>query len=85
MLAIGAALMANYAWWRVSQTLPPAAFTGEYAIALIFLFTESSGGGRAVELFSRPDPQPVGQRRRQRGMARRGSALSFGRRADLLL
>ena len=43
MLAIGAALMANYAWWRVSQTLPSAAFTGEYAIALVFLFTETSG------------------------------------------
>ena len=43
MLAIGAALMANYAWWRLSQTLPPAALTGEYAIALVFLFTESSG------------------------------------------
>ena len=43
MIAISIALMTNYAWWRVSETLPPPALTGEYAIALIFLFTESSG------------------------------------------
>ena len=87
MIAISIALMTNYAWWRVSETLPPPALTGEYAIALLFLFTESSGMVAAAlsNFFLMRTRRPVGRRRRQRGMARTGGALSFGRRAHLHL
>ena len=43
MIAISLALMAQYAWWRVTQTLPPPAYTFEYALAVGFLIAEMGG------------------------------------------
>jgi cellulose synthase (UDP-forming) len=37
------ALMIQYTWWRIAETLPPAAFSFEYALALIFLVAELVG------------------------------------------
>ena len=42
MIAMSLAFMAQYAWWRITQTLPPAAYTFEYALALGFLIAEMS-------------------------------------------
>jgi cellulose synthase (UDP-forming) len=43
MIAISLAFMADYAWWRVTATLPSPGLTFEYAIALGFLFAEMGG------------------------------------------
>ena len=43
MLLISAAFMANYAWWRTTQTLPRASVSAEYAIAILFLAVECAG------------------------------------------
>jgi cellulose synthase (UDP-forming) len=48
MLSISAALMAQYTWWRITQTLPPAAFSLEYAIAILFLLAETAGASAAA-------------------------------------
>ena len=41
VLAAGSlALMAQYAWWRITQTLPAPGPTPEYALALVFLAAE---------------------------------------------
>ena len=37
MIAGSFALMAQYAWWRITDTLPAPACTFEYALALVFL------------------------------------------------
>jgi cellulose synthase (UDP-forming) len=43
MIAVSLAFMAQYAWWRITQTLPPAALSFEYALALGFLIAEMAG------------------------------------------
>jgi hypothetical protein len=43
MIVISLAFMADYAWWRVTATLPSPGLTFEYAIALGFLFAEMGG------------------------------------------
>ncbi len=43
MIAISLAFMAEYAWWRVTTTLPAPGLTFEYAIALGFLVAETGG------------------------------------------
>ena len=35
--------MTQYAWWRITQTLPAPAFSFEYALALVFLIAELVG------------------------------------------
>ena len=42
-IAIGLVFMAQYAWWRLTETLPAPALTGEYAIAAAFLVAEMGG------------------------------------------
>ena len=68
MIAISLAFMAEYAWWRITATLPPPGLTFEYAIALVFLVAEM-GGVLAAALslcLSLPDAGPIGRRRRER-------------------
>jgi cellulose synthase (UDP-forming) len=43
MVAGSLALMAQYAWWRITDTLPAPACTFEYVLALIFLAAELIG------------------------------------------
>lgn len=43
ILLISAGFMANYAWWRLTQTLPAARFSAEYAVGIIFLAFETAG------------------------------------------
>jgi cellulose synthase (UDP-forming) len=43
MVAGSFALMAQYAWWRTTDTLPAPAYTFEYVLALIFLAAELIG------------------------------------------
>ena len=43
MVAGSFALMAQYAWWRITDTLPAPAYTPEYVLALIFLAAELIG------------------------------------------
>ncbi len=43
MVAGTLALMAQYAWWRITDTLPAPACTFEYALALVFLGAELVG------------------------------------------
>ena len=43
MVAGSLALMAQYAWWRITDTLPAPAYTFEYALALVFLVAELVG------------------------------------------
>ena len=43
MAAGSLALMAQYAWWRITDTLPAPAFSAEYALALVFLAAEMVG------------------------------------------
>src|ERR1700722_10034534 len=43
MVAGSLALMAQYAWWRITDTLPAPAYTFEYVLALIFLAAELIG------------------------------------------
>jgi cellulose synthase (UDP-forming) len=43
MLSISAALTVQYTWWRITETLPPAALSVEYAIAIGFLLAETAG------------------------------------------
>ena len=42
-IAISLGVMAQYAWWRITSTLPAPAANLEYAIGVIFLFAESAG------------------------------------------
>ena len=43
MVAGSFAMMAQYAWWRITETLPASAFSFEYGLALIFLSAELVG------------------------------------------
>jgi hypothetical protein len=43
MIAITLIFAAQYGWWRITQTLPPAAYTFEYALAFGFLIAEMAG------------------------------------------
>jgi cellulose synthase (UDP-forming) len=43
MVAGCLAVTAQYAWWRVSETLPAPALSFEYALALVFLVGELAG------------------------------------------
>jgi cellulose synthase (UDP-forming) len=43
MIAVNLAFMAQYAWWRITETLPPPAYSFEYALALGFLIAEMGG------------------------------------------
>jgi cellulose synthase/poly-beta-1,6-N-acetylglucosamine synthase-like glycosyltransferase len=43
MIAVSLAFMAQYAFWRITQTLPAPAYTFEYALALSFLVAEMGG------------------------------------------
>ena len=44
--------MAQYAWWRITGTLPAPAVNFEYALALVFLAAELVGiGTAALSLF----------------------------------
>jgi cellulose synthase (UDP-forming) len=43
VIAISLAVMARYAWWRITATLPAPALSLEYAIALAFLVAEGGG------------------------------------------
>ena len=43
MVAGSLALTAQYAWWRITDTLPAPAYTFEYALALVFLVAELVG------------------------------------------
>jgi hypothetical protein len=43
MVAGSVALMAQYVWWRITDTLPAPAYTFEYALALVFLAAELIG------------------------------------------
>ena len=87
MLSISAAFMAQYTWWRITETLPPAAFNFEYVIAIGFLLAETAGmlGLRAFAAVSLSDPRSIGRRRRQRRLARERGEASADRRTDLFL
>src|SRR5258708_25941989 len=43
MIVVSFAFMAQYAWWRTTETLPAPALTFEYALALSFLVAEMLG------------------------------------------
>ena len=43
MVAGSFAMMAQYAWWRTTETLPAPAFSFEYGLALVFLTAELVG------------------------------------------
>jgi cellulose synthase (UDP-forming) len=43
MIAANLAFIAQYAWWRITETLPPRAYSFEYALALGFLIAEMGG------------------------------------------
>ena len=43
MIAGSFALMVQYAWWRITDTLPAPACTFEYGLALVFLTAELIG------------------------------------------
>jgi len=43
MLSVSVAFIAQYTWWRITETLPPPALTLEYAIAIGFLIAETGG------------------------------------------
>jgi cellulose synthase (UDP-forming) len=43
MISVSFAFMAQYAWWRIADTLPAPALTFEYALALSFLVAEMLG------------------------------------------
>ena len=40
MVAGSFAMMTQYSWWRITQTLPAPAFNFEFALALVFLIAE---------------------------------------------
>ena len=48
MLSISAAFMVQYTWWRITETLPPAAFNIEYVIAIGFLLAETAGASASA-------------------------------------
>ena len=48
LLSTSVAFIAQYMWWRVSETLPPPAFNVEYAIAIGFLIAEIAGTAAAA-------------------------------------
>jgi cellulose synthase (UDP-forming) len=48
MIAVSFAFMAQYAWWRTTETLPAPALTFEYALALSFFVAEMLGIGTAA-------------------------------------
>ncbi|MGO9742220.1 MAG: glycosyltransferase [Roseiarcus sp.] len=41
LLAVGWVLMARYAWWRFTETLPAFEYSLEFAVGAAFLFTEA--------------------------------------------
>ena len=43
MVAGSFAMMAQYAWWRITETLPASAFSFEFGLALVFLSAELVG------------------------------------------
>src|SRR5258708_33785488 len=43
MVAGSLALMTQYAWWRIADTLPAPGYTFEFALALVFLIAELVG------------------------------------------
>ena len=43
VIAVSLAMMAQYAWWRITATLPVASFSLEFALAFGFLFAEMGG------------------------------------------
>ena len=43
MIAASCAMMTQYAWWRITETLPAPAYTFEYALALVFLAFRIAG------------------------------------------
>ncbi len=43
VVAISLAVIAQYAWWRITATLPAPAPSFEYGIALVFIVAESGG------------------------------------------
>ena len=43
MIAGSFAMMTQYAFWRITETLPPLAFNFEFALALVFLIAELIG------------------------------------------
>ena len=43
MVVVSLAFMTQYAWWRITQTLPAPALSFEYALALTFLIAEMLG------------------------------------------
>src|ERR1700735_2916886 len=43
MVAGSFAMMTQYAWWRITETLPAPAFSFEFALALVFLAAELIG------------------------------------------
>jgi cellulose synthase (UDP-forming) len=43
MVAGSLALMTQYAWWRITDTLPAPGYTFEFALALVFLMAELVG------------------------------------------
>jgi dienelactone hydrolase len=43
MVAGSLALMIQYAWWRITDTLPAPTYTFEYVLALVFLIAELIG------------------------------------------
>jgi cellulose synthase (UDP-forming) len=47
MVAGSFAMMTQYAWWRITDTLPAPAFSFEFALALVFLLAELVGIGTA--------------------------------------
>src|ERR1700722_7183288 len=48
MIVVSFAFMAQYAWWRTTETLPAPALTFEYALALSFFVAEMLGIGTAA-------------------------------------
>jgi cellulose synthase (UDP-forming) len=43
MVAGSFAMMIQYGWWRITETLPAPAFNFEFALALVFLIAELIG------------------------------------------
>ena len=87
MVAGSLALMAQYAWWRITDTLPAPACTFEYALALVFLGAELVGIVTAALSLAVPysDAGSIPRRRRERRMAFCATPTAFDRRAHLLV
>ena len=86
MVAGSFAMMAQYAWWRITETLPASAFSFEYGLALVFLSrARRHPYRRAFPYFPHPDARSIARCGRERGLASLTGEPAFSRCAHLLL